>query len=229
MESEPRQIGSRGCTARCRDGSSCGNITVTGKSVCRLHGGRSLSGLASPSLKTGRYSKVLPVRLAARYQEAINDPELLHLTDEIGALDSRIDESMKGLTTGEAGALWTALRKVHDDLVSARLRGDTADMAIALTDIGTLIETGFSDLQIWSEIIALFDQRRKLVESERKRLVEMQQMLTAEQAMVFLAAVIGVVRKHVTDRPTLIAIGTELNALALNEGRGNARADDAGG
>lgn len=43
------------------------------------------------------------------------------------------------------------------------------------------------------------------MESERKRLVEMQQVITAEQAMTFLGAVVAAIRRYVTDRDTLAA------------------------
>ena len=54
---------------------------------CRLHGGKSPAGLASPHYKDGRYSKALPARLAARYATAEADPRLLELRDEVALTD----------------------------------------------------------------------------------------------------------------------------------------------
>jgi hypothetical protein len=51
------------------------------------------------------------------------------------------------------------------------------------------------------------------VESERKRLVDMEQMITVERTMVLLSAVISVIRDNVTDRKTLHKISTDIGQL----------------
>jgi hypothetical protein len=40
----------------------------------------------------------------------------------------------------------------------------------------------------WADIRACLEQRRRLVESERKRLVEMQQMIGVDEAMLLVRA-----------------------------------------
>ncbi len=70
---------------------------------------------------------------------------------------------------------------------------------------------------VWQDVSAYVEQRRKLVETEQKRLIAMQQMMTAEQAALLLGAVAGVIRKHVNDRPTLAAISADLAQLAMVE------------
>lgn len=50
--------GGRRCVAWSRQaGRRCKNAAMHGKDVCKFHGGKSYSGLASPSLKDGWYSK----------------------------------------------------------------------------------------------------------------------------------------------------------------------------
>ena len=70
------------------------------------------------------------------------------------------------------------------------------------------------------ELADLLDQSRKLVESERKRYVEMQQMLTTEQAMTMLAMVVETIRRHVTDRAALAAISADIAKLVVATPRG---------
>lgn len=65
----------------------------------------------------------------------------------------------------------------------------------------------------WQEADKLIEQRRKLVESEQKRLVAMQQMLSAEEAHVLIAALIRAVTAHVSDRKQLAAIGADMAAI----------------
>lgn len=47
----------RQCGACTRAGPPCRNWSMRGPSRCRMHGGRSLRGLASPIFKHGRYSR----------------------------------------------------------------------------------------------------------------------------------------------------------------------------
>ena len=57
------------------------------------------------------------------------------------------------------------------------------------------------------------EQRRKLVESERRRLVDRQQVLTVERALVLIGAIAGIIKAHVKDRATLAAISADLERL----------------
>ena len=81
------------CGAKTRSGSACQNRPMP-NGRCRMHGGKSLGGIASPNFKHGGYSKFLPVRLGDNYQEAMADPELLALRDDIALLDARVHDLM---------------------------------------------------------------------------------------------------------------------------------------
>lgn len=180
---------------------------------CRMHGGKSLVGLASPSFVTGRYSKHLPTRLLATYQEAMKDADLLALREEVALLDTRLGELIARVESGESGWLWRTLKEKLNSFREAKAMGDVPAMSAHLNSMETLIERGIADYAAWGEIQSLIQQRRKVVESERKRLVEMQQMITSERAMLLLAAVVDTVRKHVTDRGTLQAISNDIRGL----------------
>jgi hypothetical protein len=180
---------------------------------CRFHGGASLKGTASPSFKTGRYSKYLPAGLAARYKDAQKDPELLSLRDDVALLDARLAELVEKLDTGETKDLWSALRDTYERLTTARDQGKTRDMARALLDLGDLIGAGHEQGRVWDSIVALLDQRRRLVESERKRLIEMRQMISSERAMVLVTALIDAVSRRVTDRQVLSQIAADFRTI----------------
>ena len=83
-----------------------------------------------------------------------------------------------------------------------------------MTAVGDLLTRGAADHAVWSEITALLDQRRRLVESERRRLLETDQLVTVERVMVLIAAVADIVKRYVTDRQALAAISEELRRLA---------------
>lgn len=200
------------CTAKSkRTGQQCKAFAVPGRSVCRHHGGKTPQGRALPQTTHGRYSKHLPTRMLASYEQAQHDPELLNLREDIALLDARLSELLKRVDSGESGKLWQDLRAAWK-VVRNAANDDEKNMAIA--ELGPLIERGYQDTQAWGEIRAAIEQRRKLVESERKRLIEMQQMMTMSQAQLLIARLYDVVTQHVSDRATLAAIGAGLQALA---------------
>jgi hypothetical protein len=180
---------------------------------CYLHGGKTPGGMASPQFKTGRYSKYLPARLAGKYQDALADKHLLELRFEVALVDTRLAELIERVGAGESKDLWHTLKATNAELNVAIRSKDTAKMALAVRKIGELIDQGIGDHQAWVDVFDVIEQRRKLVESERKRLVEMQQMITSERAMLLIAALVDVVRNHVTDRDILAAISADVGKL----------------
>jgi hypothetical protein len=212
------------CGAKTSAGTPCKrNARPNGK--CNLHGGKSLSGIASPSLKHGKYSASIPTRLQGKYLESQSDPELLSMRQEVHLLDARLSDVLSRVDTGESGHIWSDLKAAAGELAQARRHGDTAGTAEALNTILDLIRSGHQDYAAWQDVRSLLEQRRRTVESERKRLQEMNQNITVEKAMLFVGAITGIIRAHVHDRDTLAAISNDLNGLLRTE---DARTVDGG-
>lgn len=206
------------CEAKSKQsGQQCKKDAIPGRAVCHIHGGKSLLGIASPSYKTGRYSKFLPARLAARYEEMRGDAELLEMREEIGLVDTRLADLLSRVDTGESGALWQGLMKARIDLLAAKRGNDIIGQSLALNKMLDLISQGHADYRAWAEIGGALEQRRKLVESERKRMIETQQMISSERAMALLGAVVNIIKEHVDDRAVLAAISSGINNLIIAE------------
>jgi hypothetical protein len=204
------------CGAKTRAGGTCKRLAMS-NGRCDMHGGKSLAGIAAPGYKHGRYSKVLPTRLAARYQEAIGDGELLELREEVALTDSRLADLLSRVDSGESGELWRLLRQARNELIAARRGGDAPGQAEAMNTILDLIGRGHADYAAWHEIAGVLEQRRRLVESERKRLVEMQQNLSVERAMLLIGAIGGIIKAHVTDTQQLARISADIRTLVSAE------------
>lgn len=181
---------------------------------CRMHGGKQVRGLAHHSTTTGRYSKHLPTRMLANFEASQSDPNLLALNHDIALIDARLSDVLGRVDTGESGHIWSELKATYKALQDANRTGDMVTARELLTDLGSLITRGHLDYAAWNDVRTLIEQRRKLVDSEGKRREKMQQMMTSEQAMLLMARLYDVVTRHVSDRATLAAIGTELQALA---------------
>ena len=182
-----------------------------------MHGGKSLAGVASPLLKNGRYSKYLPERLQERYRTAVTDPNLLVLREDISLLDARLADVLTRVDTGESGARWKQVKTACTAYAKAR---NTEEENACWDDLRAAISAGVADYEAWDEIHDVLMRREKLVASERKRLVDLQQMITAEQANVLMKQIADSIRTHVTDRDAVQAISADLLRLLNTQPRG---------
>ena len=200
------------CGAKTRSGNPCKSPAMP-NGRCRMHGGKSLRGIAHPQFKDGRYSKDMPVRLLERYQAAIDDPELLNMRHEIALLQSRLSDLLTRVDTGESKSLWEKAKELAVDIQKAIYNENYGAAIISATLLDHTIGSGLTDFEAWEQIQSIVEQIRKLSESEQKRLVAAQQMITSEQAMTFVAAIVDSVRRHVTDRNVLNAIQMDIASL----------------
>jgi hypothetical protein len=206
----------RQCVATSRrTGERCRAMAITGRDYCRVHGGKVPAGIASPSFKTGRYSKHLPARLVASYEATLNDPDRLALDDGLALLDARLEELLGRLTTGESPGRWAALGRAWDAFEAARDDGDDAAADRALAEVGRLIASADAraDEATWAAVERVLLERRKLVDTERRRLLDGHDVLTAQQAMALIGAVQAAVVRHVPDPAARAAIAGEVARL----------------
>lgn len=204
------------CNAKSKStGERCKQPAVAGSTKCRFHGGLTPRGVASPHFVHGRRSKYLPSRLMEHYQEALDDPRLLELRDDIALLDARLAELI-GRVSGDVDVgpvRWRELQNLFKAYNAAIQAGKTEDVEAIYAAMFALINKAVSDYAVWDTIQEAIQQRRRLVESERQRLVQMQQMVTAEQAVSAMTALVSAVRANVRDSVVLANIQTEYERL----------------
>ena len=196
-----------------RSHERCREWAMRGKQVCYYHGGKNLTGTALPQTRRGKYSKELPAELLERYHEAINDPDLLSMRNEIGLLDTRLSQLIKRVGNGESAKAWDGINEAFGALQVAIRLNDAQLLQKSLIQLERLVVRGGSDYAAWHDIDQLLDSRRRLVESEQKYLISQNQVITSEQAMVFVRALTTAVKEHVTDPGVLDAIQREFVRL----------------
>lgn len=202
------------CTAHSkRTGLPCTRPAMHGSTKCYHHGGASLKGIAAPNYQGKGFSRHLPALMKDLYDESYHDPELLSTRKDAALLDARIAVLLSRVDTGEAGKAWKDARGSFADLQEAFANRDAGKISRALTDLDSVLGRGLSDYTAWNELQSCLDQRRRLVESERKRLIEAQQVVTVEESMLLVSALLESVRRVVTDRKQLSAVQDEFIRL----------------
>jgi len=208
----------KACGAKTRSGGKCKKPAMP-NGRCRLHGGLTPSGIASPHFKTGRWSKHLPSRLLERYQASAKDPELLALGHDVALVDARLSDLLSRVDQGESGALWKHAQTAFSMFAAARGSADHVKEALAYKVLADAIEKGILDFAAWQEIQTLLEQRRRLVDTESKRRMMGHMVLKLDEANVLIAALAEAVRRHVSDRDTLSAVNAEFTRILGQQAR----------
>jgi hypothetical protein len=101
-------------------------------------------------MKTGRFSKFLPSRMAADFDRAIHDPQLVTLRKEIATLDARMIDLFKRVDTGEAGMIWRDAQAAVAAFDVAQTKGDVEKMREEIDRLKGLVGRGASDYPAWA-------------------------------------------------------------------------------
>jgi hypothetical protein len=195
-----------------RSQQQCKKDAMINRHLCAYHGGKSLRGIAHPSFKTGVTSSyMLPLRMRDDYQTALSDPKLLELKDEIAVVQARAKDLVSRVDSGESGHLWKLLQQACEALTRAQ---GGAEQLAAINEMRALITRGTADYAAWTEALKTIDQKQRLVESERKRAVELHQTITLDRLNPLIYAIIDYVRRRITERDGLVEFQNILETYA---------------
>lgn len=231
------------CTAKTKTtGGKCKNRALAPTTKCKFHGGKSLRGPAHPRYKDGTNSQLalaIPKHMRETFLAIGRRDDLVHLRGEISLLEAREVQLLQNLQGGGSADFWKKIRKLrayHDDLQTEleSLRAGPGkwsqeDIDKAQTEIDAvtaeilgMIDMGAHDADVWREILEAVEMRRRLSDTERRRLEMLQAFLTPEQALAFASHLVSIVRDVVDDRRQLSAIVARVQQLLPG---GNIKAD----
>jgi hypothetical protein len=196
------------CGAKTRSGGKCKQPAMSNKR-CRLHGGKSLKGIAAPNYQGKGFSKYIPVGLLDTYQEFVNAPDKLVLDEQIAIVDTYMAQLLESLGDYSSPELWEQLQ----EQVIEYHKATNTEQDNLLRYIFATIEAGASYVSKWDTLHKAIEQRRKLVTDERKRRIEAEQMIDVQQAMIVIAGLLDSVRQNVKERDVLNTIQTDFLRL----------------
>lgn len=200
-EKPPRPI----CGARKKDGNPCRSTATCANGRCKVHGGMSVSGPALPQWIDGRSSKLfaaLPRNLAKIAKQSQLDPTRLELQAELGVLHAMLYDSLKAWDAG-GGDAWKQSQTLWEQYRAARDAKDADTMATTIEKLEALAATGYADYRAREETRKIIQDIRRVGESERKRMIEAELMLSADQVQLLMAKVTDAIMGEVTDPQVL--------------------------
>lgn len=187
-------------------------IKGTNPPRCRMHGGTTMK--ATPErVKTGRHSKYLPANIEKFYNEALNNPELLELTNHISLLDARINLILETLQLGDPLPRWSQVAEMFAVAETGLLSGKMDEVGPALESIHKMFDSGEKWDSSWDEIRVNIEQLRRVADTEIKRKKDLGQMIPVERVVILMAAVANAVKRNVKDPEAIAAVQRELAML----------------
>lgn len=186
---------------------------------CRRHGANALKGSMHPQFIHGRYSKVLRRDVLKSYLASFEEQDLYSQTDEIALLKARIENLLENAMDAEFANSSISKLELLVSGLDRELGKDPKDRSEVSLDIikevASEVLKGLRDSKrAWNEIYEVMDHRRKIIESERKRQLDAQKFITEQQAQVFIATLLHLIKKNVDDPHVLNKIATEFDELA---------------
>ena len=132
---------------------------------------------------TKRYQKFIPERLAEKYLESVNDPEIIALNDDIALVETRIKQILERIDDDEPPPVWRDAKNAFDEFMMYRRLNDTDKAREVLDLLQDIFERQANDRETWDEVFSRLEQRMKLASEERKRRMDMRTLMDAEQVM----------------------------------------------
>lgn len=208
------------CQAKSKQSSEqCKRHAVPGRNVCAIHGGKSLSGVESPTFKTGRWAKYAPTKLLEVIEGTQGDETLLSVREDIALLDALIKLKLQklfdddGNPTGDNLKTWEEVKKQIKAARKAYKKDDYGSLEDSLDTMEDIADGIILHYQTEIEIKDDLERRRKLVETEQKISLQGERALSADTVMLLIAQVLGVINSVVTDDRQRFAIADGIQRL----------------
>lgn len=206
------------CGAKKRDGTPCQKPPMNGATRCRLHGGATPKGMASPHFIHGERSDHLNPSLLNIYKQMVNNPDLLSVRADVALIDAMIAAKLPLLESGESAQHWEQVAKFIRQARIAYKTENYGTLEDALNELEAISDKRRLFYATEQEVGSQLELRRKLVDTENKILYNKERALNAEQVMLLVSALLDSVKRNVDDRNTLTNIQADFIRLV---GAGN--------
>lgn len=197
--------------ARCQwyrraTGRQCRKAAANGRNFCRTHRGNVVQiGPANPAWTGGRWSRLLPVSM-----QLTEPPDLSH-RPILEVLDGRGQYILRQIKAkGGSSSEFTA---AFGRLTAAMSAGNSDEIRWSMQELRTLADGSAASDKLWNEFDRLMRQRQKLIDAERRFVLDARNVLTREQAQAHASALVAAIVRHVKDRDTLNAIMEDIRQL----------------
>lgn len=222
------------CFSKKADGSRCMSVIRFANGRCKMHGGTLATKniMASGSFRKKLYEGKLPKDLGLILADAVEDPEAHSLKEELAVNTVQISKLLGaiGRHKDEADeATWKEVQKLaeeaekllFDDGVQSifALGGEghkVSKLANTLEKLVLRIRAGADESKLFKEINEATEYRRRLVETDMKRVQMARNMIPAAEALQMFKNIVSLVKTiFYKDTEGLRTLAQKLDASSL--------------
>lgn len=193
------------CGAKKKDGSVCLSRSINQENGrCKHHGGASLTGASHSRFKTGQYSSYMPERLMEKYYNVIEDEDLISVKSDIAVITARIAELLQESDKTIGKVDFEELLFVYNKWQSLASAGQKEKASVERIRFESLLGNVQKDLSIWTEIQNALELKRRLSDTERRRMTDLSLFIPVDKVMNMFAAVANIVKQRVEEKRGMI-------------------------
>ena len=137
--------------------------------------------------------------LAEKYARMVSDGRVLSNRATLDAIDERVQQLLERIDVNEAPDRLQNLHLLWEEFKLARQRKNETDVIVTIRRLDGEFDKAYHDYAAWSQLMEVFDLRRKMVDSEVRVIKEIKAMLTAEDAYKLVAKLQAVCIRVVDD------------------------------
>lgn len=179
------------CRAITALGWQCKRPVVQGSYHCALHGPKVMmtnppNQRKLPKTRSG-YLKWMPVSIAQRYEEILNDEDFIGLRNEIALLRTNLSELIEEVDQGDSPKTWSALLVKWSSFMDAIRNGDSDRQQRLLYELDDLIREAPNRFEKWEQIGDVSEKIRKLVLTEVQIEEKRETLMSVEKVLALIA------------------------------------------
>jgi hypothetical protein len=216
------------CGAKTRRGTPC-QARPCPNGRCRVHGGATPAGVASPHFKHGRRSKYFPKDLRAKFNDAYADHEYASLRNDLSMLEVKVCELL-GRLDKDSPVPWSAVKEAVSGIRKAETdeqMEESVSLLERLTDQGNA--AAISQEKTWRQLRELAQERVRAAVAENKRMHDLNVFVTVEQMSLLFRSYLSVLREEIQDKVLLRRVHQKVINLLPPDLRGRDPRGDCDG
>jgi len=130
------------------------------------------------------------------FEDALADPAYMEMREESALLYTFLVDAVERSQAGRDAALWEDLERALEAYTTAGT-ADYRKSKAALEDLRRTVAEGANAYRARQEAMDIVERRRKVAESERKRVADEQLSISAARALAFAGTVFALLRQAV--------------------------------
>jgi hypothetical protein len=154
----------------------------------------------------------LPQRLRDRFGEASASSDQLSNAQQIALVDLRVSQLLERIDTTESGRRWYETKAAMREFVVTMRSGDQVRTAETLTELNSAINRGVNDADNWAEIMQAIEVRRRVTETELRRIRAANEFMSAQEALALITLISESVNRHVDNLGAKALIAADIAA-----------------